>query len=430
MRRTGDEMQIRSALPIERQKDGSHGKYWLFALYFCALVPVLHGLETYSHDGLFNLSQIWARQFSLTTVVAEMAIITLAYACRFSLSDTMRGTPLLVRVALAIWGISAVVSYFHGAEMYIIPAAILARYVIQVVALLSLIWLIKRADSFDMEKWLSVLALGALGYALFLTACALSVEDVAKFPWLSAMPSATSVRHIGNYAAILAIAPAALYLTSHRAHSWRWLVCWIATIMLIAWTGSRAALLGLSVCMGFGWFAVRSSITLKKIFGLIAAFISAILASAFLPTPDESLGVVRLFKITPNAEPTSGRILTWTKTALEIEKEPYIGHGAGRFANNMHDLYGFDVDNPHDFIMQYLYDWGLFGGGAATFLLLYLAYAVYHKRDNQPQYVFPAIAGIVILLFIGLLEGMLYHPMMMLLVMAMIAPLLSKSRSA
>ncbi len=423
-------MQSAHTLAATRIESGSQGKYWLYAIYFCALVPVVHGIETYSRSGFFTMAQVWARQFSLTTVVAELVVIVLALSSRMPLVEWIRTAPRITKAALAIWTVFAVASYLHGPEMYIIPAFVLLRYVVQGLALASLIWLIQRADNFDVQKWFSVLAFGGLIYALFLAVAGLSVEDVAKFPWLSSMPSATSVRHIGNYAAILAIAPATLFLTSGAPRPWRWLLCWAVAIMLIAWTGSRAALLGLCVCIMFGWIAVRSFITLKKIYIFAATSIGALLSSVFIPTPDESLGIIRLFKITPNAEPTSGRLLTWSKTITEIEKDPYIGHGAGRFANNMHDLYGFDVDNPHNFIMQFLYDWGILGGGAAILLLLCLGYAVYRKRDNDPTYVFAGIAGIVILLFIGLLEGMLYHPMMMLLVIAMIAPLLSRKRIA
>jgi O-antigen ligase len=94
----------------------------------------------------------------------------------------------------------------------------------------------------------------------------------------------------------------------------------------------------------------------------------------------------------------------------------------------MSQLYGYDLDNPHNFALQFLYDWGVFGGGAALALLAWLGLLIYRARHNNPIVVFSAVAGYSILLFIGQLEGMLYHPLKMLLVMAMIAPVFRPER--
>ena len=241
------------------------------------------------------------------------------------------------------------------------------------------------------------------------------------------LPSATSVRHIGNYVAILAIAPAALFLFGDGTRKYAILLCWIVAWTFIAWTGSRAALLGLLAGVASAFVFTHRATVKAKWAQLGVAATGGVAVSLALPNPDPAFGLIRMFQDTSSeADSSSGRIEIWQQTWQHILQHPWVGHQAGTFGSRMHELYGYDLDNPHNFVVQYLYDWGFVGGSAALFLIGCLAVSIFRRRAHAAILVFPAFAGMALLLSIGLLEGMLYHPLKMVLVMAMIAPLLGR----
>jgi O-antigen ligase len=258
----------------------------------------------------------------------------------------------------------------------------------------------------------------------------LLVPEPLVFPWGSGLPSATNIRHIGNYLAILAIAPTALFLIGGNKWNWPALAALTAMVTFIAWSGSRAAILGLIICTIAGWFFTRPHVPYKKLLALGGSYAGGLALSLVIPNPSATFGLFRFFgTLQPGVDSSSGRIEIWQNTITQILQQPWLGHGAGRFSANMGKLYGYDLDNPHNFALQYLYDWGIMGGGAALALLAWLGLLIYRARHNQPILVFSAIAGYAILLFIGQLEGMLYHPLKMLLVMAMIAPVFRQANT-
>ncbi len=52
---------------------------------------------------------------------------------------------------------------------------------------------------------------------------------------------------------------------------------------------------------------------------------------------------------------------------------------------------------------------------------------IYRARQQQPLHAFAAIMAYLLMLSVGLLEGMLYHPIKIILALVMIAPLFARS---
>ena len=402
-------------------------QFWLIAVGLIACVPFIQSMMTWTHDGQLTSQQFLIRLFSLVTVCAQIGLLLIAGRMGFEYGDTIHGLPKRAKILLGIWAAFAIVAVVLNSVRMPQSALITCRYVLQGLTLAALAHLIRSEGDFDAKRWFGILTLGGLAYISLLTIFALTVPLPRTFPWERALPSATSIRHIGNYVAILAIAPAALWLTSVDRSKWFGALAFGALVLFVSWSGSRAALLGLVTSVAVGLWATRRHVAITKITGLAAIFAGGVSASAAVPNPTDSFGLLRIFaSIQPNHEISSGRIEIWLRTIDEIRKSPLLGHGAGRFANNMSELYGFDVDNPHNFVLQYFYDWGLVGGAAGLALLFMLGRAIWWRRGGDPLLVFAGIAGFAILISIGMLEGMLYHPMKMFLVMAMIAPLLAR----
>ena len=233
------------------------------------------------------------------------------------------------------------------------------------------------------------------------------------------------------YPAILAIAPATLFLFSDdRLYRLASAVCWTAAITFIAWTGSRAAILGLSLACVIAMVFTLKSAPVTRWYRLVLSAFGGIGMTAFLPNPDPVYGVMRMMQgsLLSAPDPSSGRIEIWKLSWENILQQPWLGHQAGIFNGEMLRWHGLDIDNPHNFLLQYFYDWGFVGGSAIIVLLAALGVAVFRRRQHSALLVFPAIAGTTMLLSIGLVEGMLYHPLKMLLVTALIAPLLARNR--
>jgi O-antigen ligase len=403
-------------------------KYWLFAVALLAFVPAIQSTITWSYTGHLSGQQALVRIFSLVTVCAEIILLVLAERSGFSYVKTLKSLPKTIQIVLGVWLSGAVLAYAIKPDYPLISGLVLLRYILQGVALAVLVHLVSSAQTYKDQKWFATLSLGGIAYFTLLAVFALTVPDPKTLPWEYSMPSATSIRHIGNYLAILSLAPAALLLTSKETRIWPYALCLGVLTMGIAWTGSRAAWLGLVVAVIAGCIFVRSTISSNrfKLVGLSVFLGTAV--SAVLPNPTPMFGILRFWSsIQPGVEMSSGRIELWTNTFTEILKQPLIGHGAGRFAINMNEIYNYDVDNPHNFMFQYFYDWGLIGGGAGLALLAFLGRAIFQRRGKEPMVVFAAIAGFTLLIFVGLLEGMLYHPMKMMLVILLIAPIFRTS---
>ncbi len=399
-------------------------QYWLHIILIMASVPFVQGVLTWSWDGQLNGGQALTRILSLGTVIAEMLILMIGIRGGFTIQPAVARVPRPVKILLAICLLSAVSAMIFGQGSLLIPAFILLRYTLICMAFAAMVHILKAAPDFDLNKWFEILMAGGCAYLISLTFFAMLVPDPLTFPWGSGLPSATNIRHIGNYLAILAIAPTALFLAG--GHKWNWpaLAALTAMVTFIAWSGSRAAILGLIICTILGWLFARQHVPYKKLLALGGSFAGGLAVSLVIPNPSSTFGIFRFFgTLQPGVDSSSGRIEIWQNTITQIMQQPWLGHGSGRFAGNMSKLYGYDLDNPHNFVLQYLYDWGIFGGGAALALLAWLGLLIYRARHNKPIAVFSAVAGYTILLFIGQLEGMLYHPLKMLLVMAMIAPI-------
>ena len=402
-------------------------RYWWIAIVLLAFIPFIQSIITTPLNGTLQMSQVLIRVLSLVTMVAEMGIIMLALRTGFSVAKDVDQFSKAIKLALAILAAVVIFGFVISSQPFVFPALITLRYILQGIAFAAIIYLVRIDDGFNPHHWFGALTLGLAAYIAYLAIFTIVVPDYPDFSWTAMLPSATSVRHIGNYVAILAIAPAALFLFGDGSRKYGILICWIVAWTFIAWTGSRAALLGLSAGVFAAFLFTHGAAVKAKWAQLGISATGGVAISLALPNPDPAFGLIRMFQDTSSeADSSSGRIEIWQQTWQHILQHPWVGHQAGTFGSRMQELYGYDLDNPHNFVVQYLYDWGFVGGSAALFLIGCLAVSIFRRRAHAAILVFPAFAGMALLLSIGLLEGMLYHPLKMVLVMAMIAPLLGR----
>lgn len=402
-------------------------RYSWIAIVMIASIPVIQSMITTPFSGALQMGQVLIRVFSLVTMVVEVGVIMLALRSGFSIAKEVGQFSNVIKIALALLALTAIFGFIVSSHPFAIPALITLRYILQGIAFAAIIYLIRIDDDFNPRRWFGALTFGLAAYVAYLSIFTIVVPDYPNFSWTAMLPSATSVRHVGNYVAILAIAPAALFLFGDESRKYGILLCWIVALAFIAWTGSRAALYGLMAGVVAAFVFTHRVAIKSKWAQLGISATGGVAISLALPTPDPSFGLIRMFQAsTSKPDTSSGRIEIWQQTWQHALQQPLAGHQAGTFGSRMHKLYGHDLDNPHNFVLQYLYDWGFVGGSAALFLIGCLAVSIFRRRAYAAILVFPAFAGMALLISIGLLEGMLYHPLKMVLIMAMIAPLLSQ----
>ena len=119
----------------------------------------------------------------------------------------------------------------------------------------------------------------------------------------------------------------------------------------------------------------------------------------------------------------------WQNTFTEITKSPWLGYGSGSYNGHMRELYGFDFNHPHNFILQFAYDWGIFGSAAVTALLVILGVSIARRARQNVLAGFAAIAAFGAMIMTALIDGALFHPLTIILPIAILAPVFMSQRA-
>jgi O-antigen ligase len=235
--------------------------------------------------------------------------------------------------------------------------------------------------------------------------------------WLNTPAGYSNIRHAGYHAAIICLL--CLYFLFPKSH--RGLSTLILPVMCLTlvwtfnfWMGGRgsviAAFLGSLFVLAFSKI-VGVKITRLLIGFLFALFCGLVLAevfavfdwNGFFAASDRTL-------IAPNAERlTAGRTILWAQTLTVLDGNYLLGLGANTYRILPGHIMG---SHPHNFILQFLVDWGVLGTLA---MLLLLATFVFRglfkniKANNIDELSIVSGGVIVSLMILGLIDGTLYH---------------------
>jgi O-antigen ligase len=403
---------------------------WFFVIVAISMTPLVQGLLTTTLDGYVTYPQSVIRVLSVVTILTDLFIIVVAIKIGL-LQYIQLNLPNIVKIIFAILFTSAIFSALAGNNLVVFSIFITLRFFLQIAVLFSLIHIFSSSSSFDTKRYFGVMMTGVFLYVAYIILIIAMIPDYAAFYWLGGLPSATNVRHIGNYVAILSIAAIGLFLFAKNPNQWRILAVIFVVTAFLAWTGSRAAFVGLIVALPTAIYVVRRHVSATRI-GILAATLSfAVLVTIPLPVPNPSYGVIRMIvasDVRQSSDISSARTIVWKRTIAEIATAPIIGHGAGRFLGNMDAKYRYDLDNPHNFVLQFGYDWGIVGLAVALLLLVVGSVKLFKLPIISPLATFCAVSGLMLMLSIGMLEGMFYHPLKMLLASALIAPAFALAR--
>lgn len=401
------------------------------AVLLIAMAPALHAIATWDLDGQLSSAAYAVRHYSYIVVLIEFLVIWLAVRNDLSFSNAFLELPKFVRTLLTLWLIFSFIALFSTMAGLSNAVYTLARYLTHGFFLASLVHLLNKSNQFDIQISLKVLSAGAVVYVVLLAVFCVMVPNPQDFPWVRRVPSATNIRQIGNNVGLLAIAPVALLLAYKRRSSVGPAIAFIIVLSFATWTGSRATLLGLFFGIACGLVIVRNFTTLKNMVqAAVAAFLS-ILISVAVPVPDPTFGLFRLVKASGEQDdPSSGRWELWAQTWQQISQSPWIGHGSGRYRDDMNLHYGTTWNHPHNFILQYFYDWGVIGGGIAVTLLAIFGVAILRRTKADPLSRFLAITAFCTICATAMIDSPLFHPLPIMIALALIAPVFTIAKES
>lgn len=185
-----------------------------------------------------------------------------------------------------------------------------------------------------------------------------------------------------------------------------------AGFVLIAWSGGRAAfiagILAAGVCV-----ALQPPANRRSVLGwLVTSWLLATLLSMIF-VPDPVWGIVRIIATAVPLDAnlntfTSNRLDIWVETIDRIRDRPWLGHGEGQFRLSVISAGGY-FNHPHNWLLQFLYQWGFVGTGLLLAFLARRLASVREAVDERPGVAIPALGLIVGLSAMATLDGAFFY---------------------
>lgn len=409
---------------MSRLQTGKKLESWWIAISVIALTPLIHTIMTWDSDGLLSSRAFAMRHFSVPVMLLEIGMIFLAITKGFELKTASSNWPRGLKILVTIWFAFAMFSCFLHTGDAGLSLFITFRYMLHGLVLAAVVFVVSMKRSFDIYVYLKILTIGAIAYLLALVVFIALIAEPDSFAWVLRLPSATNVRQIGNNLSLLAIAPIVLILARDTSNRLAYIVTVSLIVAFVTWTGTRGGLFGLTVGIMVAILATKEFTTIRNVGLLLASSILGLLISFPLFKPDPQFGLFRIVSSISSEDASSGRIDIWGYTINEIAKRPFLGFGSGRYRDNMRELYDFDFNHPHNVVLQYVYDWGIIGGGAGLLILSWLGIRLFSTNDNGSSVRFVSIAGFTATLAISMIEGTLFHPLPIFICIALVSPAL------
>lgn len=399
------------------------GAGWKPPLLLLAIMPLLHALATWDWDGHINVVNHALRLYSLPVVGIELIVLWWAARRGWHPTKHFSKLPKVAKLLFVALFISVALSTIFSSISPITSALFAGRYCLHLLLASSLVFLISDDPKFDLNCWVSVFFWGTALYIISLIIFCLFVIDPENFLWVERLPSATNVRQIGNVLGLLALIPATQMIFNSCSKKMATTGLLLIVLMtFIMWTGTRGALLGFAVAICIAGLHNINAIIARRAMLVPALCFVALSISIFIPTPAPEFGIIRIAESIVGTDASSGRWYMWQTAYEAIQSAPNFGHGAGTYRDHMVVANGYPYNHPHNFILQAVYDWGIVGGGLVLALLGWLGFTLFASTDGPSEQRFLSISGYVGLLTIGMIEGTLFHPLPIVIVIALMSP--------
>ncbi len=383
---------------------------WL-VLLFC--IPIIHILLLSSFDGEFSNWQLAARLFFLPTLFLEIGIFILAVASGLNLSKSFTDLELPTRFLLLGWlGVVAASLFYADAVLglAIRGALFWVVHVLFFAAVAHLMGL-DRPNLAPTQSLLLYLPIAASVTGLTMLGFVYFTGLDSDFHWNENLPGFTNLRHTGYiFAPAIALGLGHLAAWPQKSPRVHMFLLFINTTIML-WLGSRGPVLG--IIFGFVVCVIFFPEMRKRLFWARSAIAigSGTLASVILPIPDNaSFGAIQRFWLKGTGDQmTSGRTDLWLESLELLSHKPLFGYGAHQYQFISDDAMGM-FKHPHQSIIQFLFDWGLVGGGMFLCLFAMLLFNAFFVSQCPPATKLVSALMASTLIGFSLVDGVFFYP--------------------
>ncbi len=378
-----------------------------------AATPVIFALLTMSH-----LSDIWplvhiVRHFSIPVMVIEMIIVILAGRRGVDVLAPLRAEKLWVKLALALVCVVAVGTMIAAVNDPLSAYVRTFAWVVHLLFGLSVAGITRKFwAGREQEVWLWLMV-GLLAYLGTLIAFVWSLGGAMDFNWISFGLGVTHVRQLGFYSAAgFSVAIGLAVLTNEQRMRWLWTAVAAAMIAISFWSGTRSSVLSSFTALGVAALFCREMRTWRAAGLAVLTFVLGAALSVVYVAPEPGMGLKRIFTSVADqqgAEIASGRVEVWIGTTKSFTKRPFFGYGESQFRTTEPSGQGV-INHPHNMEIQFLYQWGILGGGSFLALVVLLFWRLIGVASRNAQLALPSLILVANMLAMAQIEGSMYHP--------------------
>lgn len=371
------------------------------------------------------------RQLGLPFVAAEIGFLLYARRRGLDLGAMLRRWPRGLRGALIVFLATFWVGSAFVSPRPTVSLAFTLVWLVHLLFAAAVFHLVRRAGGIDPWRfgfWLSagVAALVPVIAAHFLILPPELIGHERSIDWGSAVPGFISSRLFGAWVgAVAAFLLGLIWLSERGARRAPWLYPAFALIaLLMMWSGTRAALLGCGVAMIGGWIVARP----PPVRALTLKVLPILAVAALLAIPLAPWGHPQFYMVMPGdgssvAGFTSGRTVFWASALRVFAQHPLFGTGAAS-SWWLVPLDGFYHVQPHNAVVQFLLNWGVFATLAALVLLSAATWRA-HIAARANAALLPMVMLLDCLLAMSMVDGMLHFARFVLLIALAIATCLA-----
>lgn len=378
-----------------------------------AATPVVFAVLTLPYLSMVFPASDFLRFFSAPVTIIEMITVLLAVLRGVDIFAPLRGERLWVKLALLIVcavAIGTMIAATHdplSAYLRTFAWGVHLLFGLSVAGVTRTFWAGREG-----EVWPWLLA-GLLAYLGMLIAFVASLGGTKDYDWMWFGLGVINVRQLGFYSAAgFAIAIGLAILAATRRERWIWVGAAAAMIALSFWSGTRSSALSSIAALGVAALMYSEVRTWRALSLSLFSFIVGALLSVIYVAPEAKMGLKRLFSSVSAGTGdaiASGRIEIWIATAKAIPKRPLFGYGESQFREMEPTALG-TLNHPHNMFLQFLYQWGLIGGGGFLVLAGLLFWRLAGAAKANPKIALPALLIVTNMFAMAQIEGSMYHP--------------------
>lgn len=392
------------------------------------IMPVLAALiyPVYMHQMQPAWAE-WTRLMELPFVACELVVVQFAVRTGYRDRLIWKCLPRDVKIAFGLLLVGLTVSSVLFSKNTAASVTLSLTTLVHLRFCGATFFLVRSDRNADIRTFFPLLALGLAALTILtiwkfkLPPPELTVPG-GKIEWESALPGFISVRHFGSWTGAISAGLLLAVLYGDKEQSQRMAPLYLLAVGLTFWSGTRAAVLGLAVVAliaAVSLWRLPNAATLLRTGALTAlAMLGAVVFSTGLP---EFMLFVQ-DDIQSADTMAAGRLELWHDTFFRWLASPIFGWGSGSTFWEVN--IGWAHTQPHNTILLFLISWGVVGAVGGLWLLGRAIVAT-HRTGMDDATLRPLTGTLYSLLFMSLLEGMLYYPRFIMLVMIVFAVLLA-----